>query len=588
MITIQKKRTIAIVLGLFLMLPVFSQTNYSELIEKYREKILKAMKKKNIPGASIALVDGDSIVWQEGFGFADEENEMKATPATLYKVGSVTKLFTGSAVMQLQEKGKLNIDKPVNDYIPKLNMKNRFDKKYHFTSRQVLTHHAGLPSDIMKGFFSYKPEKYTTILDYLNNEYLCFPPGMIHSYSNPGFTLMGVMVEEVANESYTDYVGKNIFKPLGMHNTCFWGVDKDVPAMSKTYDRKGKELDAPKLRDVPAGSIWSNVVELSSFIKEMIPENEQNKILKSQTKKEIFSVQNKDVEYDLSDPIGIVWEIIEDTKAGNIYHHGGATMAHRAMVAVAPETGLGLAILTNSSRGYSVLKMYTSILKEAAEVKGIAKNKEDEDDNKDKKKKIETRKLAVNEFNNFEGTYAMPGVIMHFEKKRGKLQTKVQGVKLQLLNVKDNEFLMRVKLLWVIGIKMKKQRMYLSQIDGNKILVQERLSTGSKGIAGLKVEKTKIPGKWKNRIGEYEIINKDDFEFVSDCELKEEDGMLLLEISARLEKKQKLNFGLGIENENLAYVLGLGRHGGQAVRFIKDDEGKEIMYYSGYKFKKSE
>lgn len=586
MITIQKKRTIAIVLGLFLMLPVFSQTDYSELIEKYREKILKAMKKKNIPGASIALVDGDSIVWQEGFGFADEENEIKATPGTLYKIGSVTKLFTGSAVMQLQEKGKLNIDKPVNDYIPKLNMKNRFDKKYHFTSRQVLTHHAGLPSDIMKGFFSYKPEKYTAIVDYLNNEYLCFPPGMIHAYSNPGFTLMGVMVEEVSGESYTNYVHKHIFKPLGMHNSCFWGVDEDVPAMSKTYNRKGKELDAPKLRDVPAGAIWSNVVELSSFIKEMIPENKQNKILKSETKKEIFSIQNKAVEYDLGDPIGIAWEMIEDTKAGVIYNHGGATMAHRAMVAVAPETGLGVAILTNSSKGYSVLKFYTSILKQAAEIKGVAKKEEEKEDGK--KKKIETRKLADNEFKDFIGTYAMPGAIMHFKKKRGKLQTKVQGVKLQLLNVKDNEFLMRVKLLWVIGIKMKKQRMYLSQIDGNKILVQERLSTGSKGIAGLKVEKTKIPGKWKNRIGEYEIINKDDFEFVSHCEIKEQNGILILEISARLEKKQNLSFGLGIENDNLAYVLGLGRHGGQAIQFTKNDENKEVMYYSGYKFKKSE
>ncbi len=130
--------------------------------------------------------------------------------------------------------------------------------------------------------------------------------------------------------------------------------------------------------------------------------------------------------------------------------------------------------------------------------------------------------------------------------------------------------------------------MCLSQIDGNKILVQKRLSTGSKGIAGLKGEKTKIQGKWENRIGKYEIFNKDDFEFVSDCELKEDKGILILEISTRLVKKQKLNFGLGIENDNLAYVLGLGRHGGQAIQFTKDDEGKEVMYYSGYKFKKNE
>lgn len=559
-----------------------AQTNYSSLKEKYSEKITKIMKKKKIPGASIALIDGNTIVWQQGFGFADEENEIKATPETLFKIGSVSKLFTGSAVMQLQEQGKLDLDDPVKKYITNLNMKSRFNQDKPFTVRQVLTHHAGIPSDIMKGFFSYKPESYETIVNYLNEEYVCYPPDYIHSYSNPGFTLMGVLVERVSGEKYPEYMRNQIFKPLGMENTCFWAIDKDVETMSKTYDRKGKDFNAPKLRDVPAGSIWSNVAELSGFLKEMIPSNNQNNILKQETKKEIFEVQNKTILFDVGDPIGIVWEINEETKAGTIYNHGGATMAHRAMVAVAPETSLGVAILTNTSRGGSVIGLYKEILEAAAEIKGVAKKIESQE----AEKKIETKKLADDAFKDYQGIYAIPGVVMDLEKKRGKLQTKVQGLKLQFMNIEDNEFLARVKLLGFIGIKMKTQRFYFDEIAGEKVMIQGSVKSGNKAIAGQKVENTNIPDAWKARIGKYKILNQGDFKFVKSCELKEKNGLLVLSLTIKMEKEDEMNLALGFENDKLAYALGLGRHGGQALRVIEGEDYNELLYYSGYKMKK--
>ena len=113
------------------------------------------MKKSKVVGLSVAVVDDREVLWTRGFGYADKENGIAATPGTLFDPASVTKVFTATAVMQLVEQGKIELDQSVSHYLPKFSMKSRFSASSDdITVRQLLTHHSGIPGDRLKGMLS--------------------------------------------------------------------------------------------------------------------------------------------------------------------------------------------------------------------------------------------------------------------------------------------------------------------------------------------------------------------------------------------------------------------------------------------------
>ncbi len=125
--------------------------NYERVKEATSELIRKEMKKNNVIGLSIALVDDQRVAWAQGFGYADENRGIPAAPETIYKIGSITKLFTASAVMRLAEQGKLDIDRPLQTYLPEFSMRSRFPDQKPITLRDLMTHHSGLPANFLKG-----------------------------------------------------------------------------------------------------------------------------------------------------------------------------------------------------------------------------------------------------------------------------------------------------------------------------------------------------------------------------------------------------------------------------------------------------
>ena len=114
-------------------------------------------RKNNVTGLSIALVDDKGLIWAQGFGYADKENKIPATPQTVYRVASISKLFTATAIMQLAEQGKINIDEPLTTYLPEFSIKTRFPGEGKITPRNLMTHHSGLPANFYKGIFSSNP-----------------------------------------------------------------------------------------------------------------------------------------------------------------------------------------------------------------------------------------------------------------------------------------------------------------------------------------------------------------------------------------------------------------------------------------------
>ena len=121
--------------------------DYSSVKEYISWLIRKDMNKNDVQGLSIALVDDQQVVWAEGFGFADVKDKISADADTIYRLGSVSKLFTATAAMQLVEQEKLELDQPLVKYVPDFALRTRFEGAQPITIRHILTHHSGIPSD---------------------------------------------------------------------------------------------------------------------------------------------------------------------------------------------------------------------------------------------------------------------------------------------------------------------------------------------------------------------------------------------------------------------------------------------------------
>src|SRR5512136_1519669 len=156
-----------------------SRGDYGYTKEYISWLIKKEMNKNNITGLSIALVDDQKVVWAEGFGFADETNKAPATPETIYRAGSISKLFTATAAMQLVEQGRLDIDKPLQAYLPEFSVKSRFPDAGPITPRNIMTHHSGLPSDLLKGMWTKHPEPFENVVNLIRDEYTAYPPNYV-------------------------------------------------------------------------------------------------------------------------------------------------------------------------------------------------------------------------------------------------------------------------------------------------------------------------------------------------------------------------------------------------------------------------
>ncbi|RTL32059.1 MAG: class A beta-lactamase-related serine hydrolase, partial [Rhodocyclaceae bacterium] len=123
-------------------------------VQDYATRLIEyEMRQQSIVGLSVAVVDDQRLLWARGFGFADKEKGVPATPDTLYRVGSISKLFTDTAAMQLAEQGRLDIDAPLARALPGFSIRSRFADAPPITLRGLMTHHAGLPRDYLKDFF---------------------------------------------------------------------------------------------------------------------------------------------------------------------------------------------------------------------------------------------------------------------------------------------------------------------------------------------------------------------------------------------------------------------------------------------------
>ena len=251
-----------------------------------------AIRRGDIAGAGVVLVRDGKIVFSKGYGYSNLAKRAPVVPdRTLFRPGSVSKLFTWTAVMQLVQAGKLNLDADVNTYLD-FKIPPKFGKP--ITLRNLMTHTPGF-EETVRDLFVEKGSQLYPLRDYLIRRMpnRIFPPGEVIAYSNYGATLAGYIVQRVSGEPYAQYVERHIFKPLGMdHSTMVQPLPPNLaPLMAEGYvtASSGKAQPFEFVEAAPAGSASATVSDMARFMLAYLQANP--KLLNPATIREMFTLQ---------------------------------------------------------------------------------------------------------------------------------------------------------------------------------------------------------------------------------------------------------------------------------------------------------
>ena len=558
--------------------------------QAYVTKLIQhELKKNSVEGLSIALVDDQRIVWAEGFGYADQGKNIPATADTLYRVGSISKLFTDTAAMQLEEQGKLDIDQPLKKYIPNFSIKSRYPGSAEITPRQLMTHHSGLPRDWQKGFMTTAgPAPFTDLVEDIRDEYTAYPPNLIFSYSNLGISLLGVAIQNQTGMPFANFLKQSVLVPLGMTNSSFDTGLSQSALMAKGY----RGLDAavePALRDVPAGGLNSSVNDLSHFISMVFADGRSGnqQILMPETISEMLHPQNASVPLDFNFQIGLGWMLSTlgtstIQNGGIVAHHSGATAYFQSQLYILPEHKLGVVVLSNSSTAKQVVDhIATETLSLALEAKTGIRQPEHH------KIQLNNKPLPSDVVQEYVGSYTTLAGFARIYACGKKLCAEAANHHFDLVRGADGLFRLDYSFLGIfhvdlgtlgeIGIARRtinNRKLLVASIGGQELLVGQRIEP----ISNLE--------PWRHYLGEYEITNRGaDHKFVDHVKLIEEHGFLFVEITAADSSASKARIILKPMSNNEGILLGPLNDGGETVR-VEQQNGEDRVLFSGYQFRK--
>lgn len=303
-----------------------------------------------IPGITVAITNDQDITYSKGFGVTNIETREKLETRHIFHVASVSKTFTATAVMQLYEKGKIDINKPLITYLPYFKLD---DERYKIlTIKQMLNHTSGMPD--VEDYEWEKAvadegaaERYTRSLA---GKKLVSNPGAEFHYSNMAFDVFADLVSKVSGISFENYVKQNIFLPLDMQESSFY-----APEIKKSLRTKPHIGNPPRVSSVypynrmhaPSSTLNTNVLELSHWAIANMNHGKYkaNRILSPATHNMLMT-PSFTVNKDRGTSIGLSWFMYSYEGIMN-YEHGGSDLGYKSMVTIIPEKKIGIVLLCN-------------------------------------------------------------------------------------------------------------------------------------------------------------------------------------------------------------------------------------------------
>ncbi|MBI4325409.1 MAG: beta-lactamase family protein [Chloroflexi bacterium] len=324
-----------------------------ESIRQFEQIIQAELSRGSISGVSIALVEDQRTIYAKGFGFANKARRVPASQDTVYRAGSISKLFTALAAMQLAEQGKVDIDQPVSRYDPGFRVVVPFDNAKPITLRELMCHRAGLIRESPVGsYFDDSEPGIARTVSGLESCVLVHPPDTRTKYSNSGVTIIGQVVEKVSGLPFVEYQEKHLLRPIGMRHSAFLLTAKIKPHLAKGYlpvaDGKGgfREMEAPQfeLGILPAGNLYTTAKDLATFLSFLFAPGRAGDrlLLKPETLAEMFTPQL----IQGTNGFGLGFSI-GHFRSHKTVSHTGAVYGFTSSITALPEHRIGVVILCN-------------------------------------------------------------------------------------------------------------------------------------------------------------------------------------------------------------------------------------------------
>lgn len=314
-----------------------------------------------IPGLSVAVARDGVLVYSEGFGKANVELDVPVSAESLFRTGSVAKVLTAAAIAKLVEQGKLDLDAPIQQYVPDFPV-----KQWDISTRQLAAHTAGIRHYGPEDNAGPKPLKnnphFASVEEALaifQDDPLRFEPGTDYYYSSYGWNLISAVIEGASGEEFLSWMQGNIFEPLGLHNIVPDHVAAVIPDRAGFYERPapGKPLQHAPYIDSSykwaSGGYLASAEDLVRFGSAHLKPG-----FFTQDTLDLLFTRNSTLPEDAATEVGIGWRIGADSEGRLFYHHAGTIEGGRAVLILIPESGIVVAMLSNLLAPYGILEAY--------------------------------------------------------------------------------------------------------------------------------------------------------------------------------------------------------------------------------------
>jgi CubicO group peptidase (beta-lactamase class C family) len=349
--------------GLLLLLGTSVQADgfdprFSNTVSQLSAYITNQMAANGVAGLSLALVESNAIVWSQGFGKAVLENNVDATAQTVYRIGSVSKLFTTLAVLKLWEGGLVDLAAPLTTYIPEFTMLQRYGAIRPPTLQECLNHLSGLPGDMFRDTFSMAPwDGYNAwLLAELATDYPNYPPAFRSIYCNSGFQMAEEVVARVSGMPLNDFAQSNFFGPLGMTSSSYLKDKPNIVARRAHSYASGVPLPEEFVNSRSTGGMYSSVEDMAAFIRLILAQGSFNgtNILATNTVAVMQTDQTTNIAMNWNSGLsfGLGWDQLADVAlgyAGRVFVKGGETFTCEAALDILPDRQLGVVVLQNTT-----------------------------------------------------------------------------------------------------------------------------------------------------------------------------------------------------------------------------------------------
>ncbi len=552
----------------------WTRGDYAPVISYLEDSLQAELDIGDIVGLSVALIDDQQLVWQQGFGYSDLDSNAYTDINSRYRAGILTQMLTATAIMQLVEQKKVTLDQPLVELLPEFTINSRFVSSEPITLRNLLSHHSGLPANVLGD----RDLAFNQMLPSLKSMYTSFPPNLLKANSNIGYSLLGQVIEKVSGQSYQDYMAAHVFAPLQMNHSSL-----EINFSGRAYKR-GESVTEPPLRYIPAAGLVTSVVDMAEFAKFI--HRRGDGLLQQSSVEELLRAQNSDRAMDLGNKAGLGWRNFERVLPNSLPVLGkaGATYAHRAMILTSPMHKFSVVLMANTAEASDSLKLMAA----DAMRYGLAAQNGTYPDYYHPHNTQRANFLSLTPqqlVDQLPGDYASIAGLIQIEKnQRGDLSMRTLGQDLKLIQSGESSVRPELKyfglsvnlgdysIMDIYPQTLSGRELLIGDVEGEKMLLGEKVT-----VKGYSPSLQKFFGRWVPTEPAATVWVQ-----ISAIEIHEKSGYLTSSLSTG--SATELHYPLQALDANTAVTLGVGEKLGEYFQFYYQ-QGQPRLNYSGLVFR---